>query len=94
MKISTGISCFLIATLISWLFANSIFTSRYEVDKAIKWLWPPILGLLAIIWFTITCFIFKNKIVRLSTVTFFSIYLIYVGIALQFDKHNWPLVVW
>lgn len=68
--------------------------SHHELGTLVNEFWPPVLGLLAIIVFLITAWISKKSSVRLVVVLICCLYLIYVGVALHFEKDYWPLIVW
>ena len=93
MTIPKGILIITIATIASYILANTIDMSHHELGALINWLWPPIIGLLSIFIFLLICWLTKNKNLRTGAVITFSLYLVYIGIALHFEKDYWPLVL-
>ena len=51
MTVGKGIPIIAVATLISFILANSIDLSHHELGALINLFWPPILGLLAVLVF-------------------------------------------
>jgi glucan phosphoethanolaminetransferase (alkaline phosphatase superfamily) len=94
MTILKGVIYITCACILSCLLSVSADTSKHEPGAMLNYVWPPFLAVLAIIVFMITCWISKKTTVRKITVSVLSIYIVYVGLALHFDKDYWPLVIW
>ena len=93
MKILLGLTFLSVSTIISFLVANIPTGKDPGLGGLILWFWPPIVGVISIIVFLITCALTKSKKVRLVVSTILALYLIYVGLGLYVDK-GWPLVYW
>jgi cytochrome bd-type quinol oxidase subunit 2 len=93
MTIHKGILIIATATLASFMLANTIDMSRHELGALINWFWPPIVGVLSVLIFLLVCWSTKNNNVRKGAAITFSLYLVYIGIALHFEKDYWPLVL-
>ena len=92
--ISQGFLYLLMSGFISTFLSNSIDTSLYELGALINWFWPGFLTIASIVVFGILCLITKSVTARLLTLIILCVYIIYVGIALHFEKDYWPLVLW
>lgn len=93
MTIPKGILIIATATLASFILANTIDMSHHELGALINWFWPLLVGVLSVLIFLLLCWLTKNKNVRIVAALTFSLYLIYIGIALHFEKDYWPLVL-
>ena len=92
MKI-TGLAILSLATLVSFLIANIPTESDPGLGGLILWFWPPIVGVISILVFLISCALTKNKKIRFVVSALLALYLIYIGLGLYVDK-DWPLVYW
>jgi hypothetical protein len=68
--------------------------STYGLGAFINLIWSPILTVLSILVFSITCWITRQISIRLTVLGILSLYLLYVGVGLHFEKEYWPLVLW
>jgi len=93
MKIFNGIFIIVISTFLSFIIANLPTGSDPGLGGFILLLWPPILGILGIVFFLIICANTKSKRIRISTSILLGIYLVYVGLGLYIGQ-DWPLIYW
>lgn len=94
MTIIRGIIFLLLATLISWILSVTVDMSHYELGALINIFWPLVSGLGTMLFFVFTSWIFSQKKIRIGILIILCSYLIYIGIALHFEKDYWPLVLW
>src|SRR5688572_7784927 len=64
MTISNGVMIIVAATLASFILANAIDMSGYELGALINMFWPPILGVACILVYIVTAWITKNNRAR------------------------------
>lgn len=91
---SRGLLCLLLTGFISTILSISVDMTGYELGALINYFWPGFLTLVTIVSFGICCLTIKNVMVRLWTLIVLCTYLLYVGIALHFERDYWPLVTW
>jgi hypothetical protein len=65
--------------------------SHQELGALTNFIWPPTLGIIAIIIFLLGSWITKSYNSRLIVLVLCCSFLIYVGIALHFDRDDWAL---
>ena len=94
MSIPIGVYIIFLSTLVSSFLARSIDLTSHELGALYNWLWPPFIGVVMILLFCIVCWISKKDHIRIWTLVACCIYTLYVGVALHFEKDNWPLVIW
>ncbi len=94
VNFSKGFLYLLFTGFVSTILSISIDLTGYELGALINYFWPGFLTLLTIIAFGICCLVVRNIKVRLWTLIVLCAYLLYVGIALHFEKDYWPLVTW
>lgn len=94
LKIRLWGSCLIIiATVISFIFANSVDYSTLELGALYNLFVPPVIGLVSLILFLLlSLFIKKIRPLRII-IGILCVYNIYVGFALLFGKDYWPLVI-
>ena len=94
VTIGGGIFVIIIAGIISFFLSISVDMSTYELGAFVNVIWPPFLTVLSILLFSITCWITRRSGVRLTVLVMLSLYLLYVGTALHFEKgEHWPGVI-
>jgi hypothetical protein len=94
VNFSQGVPFLLLSGCISTILSISIDMTGLELGALINYFWPGFLTIALIVAFGILCLITKKVVVRFWTLIILCAYLIYVGIALHFDKDYWPLVLW
>lgn len=93
ITIGKGVIAILIAGFISFILANTAVTSRYELGALINLLVSPFITVLAIIVFVSVCWITNSNLIRFTLLIIISIYLVYLGIGLHFEKESCPLIM-
>jgi hypothetical protein len=93
LEIYKGFIAILISTILSFWLANSSSHHSQELGAMVNLIAPPLAGIVAFGIYLITYWITKNNRVRVSVAIISCVYLIYLGIALHFEKDYWPLVI-
>lgn len=94
LTVLKGIMFIIASAFISLLLSISVDMNSKELGALVHFIWPPVLGIVAIIVYLLICWIFKSYQPRLIVLIVLCLYLIYVGAALHFEKDYWPLVLW
>ena len=92
MTISKGIAFIILSSFVCFLLAVTTDMSHQELGALANFIWPPVLGIIAIIIFLLVSWITKSYSSRLIVLVFCCSYLLYVGIALHLGRDEWPLV--
>lgn len=88
----TGITLILISALVSFFLSTSVDMSYYEMGGLYNYFFPAAIGLLTILLFLGSTFIFKKQIIVEILLALCCLYNLYIGVALHFEKENWPFV--
>jgi hypothetical protein len=92
ITISKGIAIIIISAILCFFLAVTTDMSHQELGALANFVWPPVIGILAILVFVFTSWITPNNSVRLIVLILCCLYLIYVGVALHFGRDDLPLV--
>ena len=87
-----GILLIALSALTSFVLATTVDMTHYELGALINYFWPPMVGMATLFLFLIVSFITKNITAIKIILALSCIYNLYIGIALHFEKENWPLV--
>jgi hypothetical protein len=74
----------LLSVLISWCFATTVDLNRLELGALFNLFFPPMLGVLTLILFTIVRIIFKRQSVRIVTLSICCVANLYLGLAFHY----------
>jgi hypothetical protein len=92
ITISKGIAVIIVSAILCLLLATTADMSHQELGALANYIWPPAIGILAILVFVFTSWITQNNSIRLVVLILCCLYLIYVGVALHFGRDDLPLV--
>lgn len=93
LTVAKGFLWICCSTIISFLLSITVDMHNYELNGLINYFWPPIVGTATTIIFLLSCWITKRSNRRIVVLSLCCLYLIYVGIALHYEKEYWPLVL-
>jgi hypothetical protein len=93
MTRTAGASLILISVLISTIFSVCADMEGASLGALINYFWPPFVGLITIGLFFFFSWMLKEKNQIIFLTVLFSVYNIYIGIALFLGKDYWPLVI-
>jgi hypothetical protein len=93
MTISKGIAIIILSSVVCFILATTADMAHQELGALANFILPPILAVLASITFSLGCLLSRNNIVRIIILLFCVVYIIYTGIALHFEKDDWPFVM-
>lgn len=91
-SIMKGTLLIAVVTLLSLALAVTVDMSGYGLGGFYNYTIPLFDGVILWTIFLLTCLLTKNNKVRVSVLTLCCVFLIYVGLALHFEKDYWPLV--
>lgn len=90
-----AISAIIFSAIISFFLAITSDMSHQELGALVNFIWPPFVGVVTLLLLLLFWWIAKgNNKIRIIIVILLSLYNIYVGLALHFEKDYWPLVLW
>ncbi len=75
-----------ISSVISWVLATTVDLNQLELGALFNMYFPPLLGIVTFILFTILCLITDNRAIRLIILTLFCGLNLYMGLAFHFGK--------
>lgn len=73
-----------ISSVISWVLATTVDLNQLELGALFNMYFPPLLGIVTFILFTILCLITDNRAIRLIILTLFCGLNLYMGLAFHF----------
>ena len=90
MKLRTiGIYAIVLSTFIAFILAMTADLDRLELGALFNLILPPFVGVIAIIIHFFVFWLSKNKKFQIFTIVILCMYLLYVGLILQF-KEGYP----
>lgn len=91
MKLRTiGIYAIVLSTFIAFILAMTADLDRLELGALFNLILPPFVGVIAIIIHLLVFWLSKNKKVQIFTIVILCMYLLYVGLILQFKEGYLP----
>jgi hypothetical protein len=90
---SMGIGAIFLSIVISVILAITVDTSENSLGGIVHYFWPPIAGTITMILFLIVVWITKHPSYRVLAIVLLCMYNLYVGLALHFEREDWPLAI-
>jgi len=90
---SVGIGAIFLSIVISFVLAVTVDMSEYSLGRIINYFWPPLAGIITMILFLIVVWITRNPSYRVLAIVLLCMYNLYVGLALHFEREDWPLAI-